>query len=61
MEKYHLEEFPDKEFVKLYIKCMKINEKEIMLKNYQKLTNYVLKKLNWKDIDGWKFRSELDK
>jgi predicted nucleotidyltransferase len=61
MEKYHLEEFPDKKFVKMFINAINLKEKEEMLKQYQNLSEYVLKQMDWKGIDGWKFRGELDK
>lgn len=58
-EKYRIPEFPDKEFVTLYLKAMKLESKENMMKNYKKLTKHCHNKMGFKGIDGWKVRTKL--
>lgn len=59
MIKYGLFDFPDKEFIELFVKCIELNDKEEMMINYKILTDYVLDKMSFKGIDGWKTRSKL--
>lgn len=56
-KKYWFKDFPDKEFVNLYVKALKLNDRKIMLNNYIKLTKYVHVQMGGFNIDGWKIRS----
>lgn len=56
-KKYLIRNFPDKEFVKIFISAIKIQDKATMMKTYKKLTNHVLKKMGWFNIDGWKIKT----
>jgi len=59
-KKYNIDNFPDTNFLKMYVEAIKLQDIETMMKNYQQLTKYVLKKMWWFNIDGWKIRTELD-
>ncbi len=56
-KKYHIRDFPDKEFVKMFVKAMSLKDKSRMMREYQKLTNHVLDKMGGFNIDGWKVKS----
>ena len=56
-QKYNISNFPDKEFVKMYVNAINIKDKSKMIKEYQKLTNHVLDKMGGFNIDGWKIKS----
>lgn len=56
-KKYCISDFPDQEFVKMYVNALNIKDKSKMIKEYQKLTNHVLDKMGGFNIDGWKIRS----
>lgn len=56
-EKYHIGDFPDKKFVKMYVNAINIKNKSKMMKEYQNLTKYVLEKMGGFNIDGWKIKS----
>lgn len=43
-KKYHVFKLPDKEFIKLYLKCYEDNKPNIMYKNISKLINYYYEK-----------------
>lgn len=59
--KYYVKEFPDLVFLKLYVNAITLNDKNKMMKEYQKLTKYVLDKMDGFNIDGWKIRSSVEK
>jgi predicted nucleotidyltransferase len=56
---YQIEEFPDKQFAKMFVSCLKAGDKKAMMKNIEALYAYVNKKMNNFNIDGWKIRTEL--
>lgn len=56
-KKYHIKNFPDQKFVKMYVTAISIKDKAEMMKEYQKLTGYVLDKMGGFNIDGWKIKS----
>lgn len=56
-KKYHVSNFPDDGFVKMYVSAINIKDKSKMIKEYQKLTNHVLDKMGGFNIDGWKIKS----
>ena len=56
-KKYLVSNFPDEEFVKMFVKAINLKDKPKMMKAYQKLTNHVLSKMSGFNIDGWKIRS----
>jgi len=56
-KKYRIANFPDQEFVKMYIKAIHLKDYEEMMKEYDKLSNYVLNKMGGFNIDGWKIKS----
>ncbi len=56
-KKYHIKNFPDEKFVKMYINAINIKDKSKMMKEYQKLTNHILDKMGKFNVDGWKIRT----
>ena len=56
-KKYHVSNFPDEEFVKMFVNAINLKDKSKMLKEYQKLTNHILDKMGGFNIDGWKIKS----
>lgn len=56
-KKYHISDFPDKKFVKMYVNAINIKNKSKIMKEYQNLTKYVLEKMGGFNIDGWKIKS----
>jgi hypothetical protein len=59
--KYKIKDYPDQHFVNLFIEAIKLKDKQTMIKEYSKLTLYVLDKMEGFDINGWKFRSPIEK
>lgn len=60
-KKYNVPDFPDKNFLEIFIKAISIKDKTEMMAEYTKITNYVLNKMGGFDIDGWKLRSKAGK
>jgi predicted nucleotidyltransferase len=60
-KKYLLQPFPDKEFVNLFSKAIKLEDKENMMKGIEFLIKYTLKEMGGFKIDGWKIRSPIEK
>jgi len=58
-KKYHMDNFQDQQFVKMYIKALNIKDEGKMMEKYKTLTNYVLGKMGGFNINGWKTRSML--
>jgi predicted nucleotidyltransferase len=58
--KYKLKDFPDEEFVKLFIRAIKLKNKKDMMKNYEVITKHVLEKMSGFKIHGWRFRTPID-
>ena len=56
-KKYCIKDFPDENFVKMYIKALECKDKSKMIEEYKNLTNYVLDKIGWFNIDGWKLKT----
>lgn len=56
-KKYYINDFPDKDFINLFVAALKIKEKDKMILEYKNLTNYVLDKMGGFKINGWKIRS----
>ena len=56
-KKYCVKDFPDKNFLKMYIKAIKIEDKHKMMKLYKKIIKHVFNKMNGFNIDGWKIKS----
>jgi predicted nucleotidyltransferase len=61
LRKYLEKEFPDKRFVSLFLKALKLTSKDIMLKNFEELSEYVFDSMEGFKINGWKIRSPIDK
>lgn len=59
--KYLQEDFPDKTFIKLFNKCLHVEDKKKMMKKFEKITIYVFHKMGSFNIDGWKIRSKVEK
>ncbi|MDD5054245.1 MAG: nucleotidyltransferase domain-containing protein [Candidatus Nanoarchaeia archaeon] len=59
MVKYGLFSFPDKAFIKVFLKCFDLSEKNTMMDYYREVSNYVLKKMGFAGINGWKLRSKI--
>jgi len=55
--KYKIPDFPDKQFVSMYLKAMQESNKNKMLQIFNKLVKHVQNKMGGFNIDGWKFRS----
>ena len=56
-KKYHVSDFPDKRFVKMFMSVLPLKDKSEMMTQYKKMTKHVLKEMGGFDIDGWKIRS----
>ena len=61
LKKYMEQDFTDTNFVNLFLKALKLSSKDLMMKNFEDLTNYVLKTMGGFKIDGWKTRSKVKK
>ena len=59
-KKYLVKDFPDKKFVKLFIKAIEIKNEKRMFEIYQRLTNHILEKLGGFEVDGYKLKSDID-
>jgi len=53
---YMFEEFPDKEFVGLFLSAMKSKE----LKNLELLIKYIFNKMGGFNINGWRLRTKTE-
>ena len=60
-KKYKMKNFPDKTFVKMYLKAMELSDKSNMISNFKQISEYVMKKMGGFNIDGWKIKSEVEK
>lgn len=58
-KKYHIKTFPDNNFTKKYIQAINIKDKSSMMKEYKNLSNYILEKMGWFNIDGWEIKSSI--
>ncbi len=58
-EKYNRTEFPDKLFVKNFVKCICEGRRETKIREITNLTKYVLNKMGGFEVDGFKFRSKI--
>jgi len=56
-KKYHVSNFPDGEFVKMFVKAMNLKDKSRMMKEYKRLSKHVLDKMGGFNINGWKIKS----
>ncbi len=56
-KKYLISDFPDKKFVKLFVRAINLKNKSKMMKEYQKLTKYVFDRMGGFNIDGWKIKT----
>lgn len=56
-KKYKIKDFPDKNFVRMYVRAFNLKEKSKMMREYALLTNYVLNKMGGFKVNGWKIRS----
>ncbi len=56
-KKYNVSNFPDEEFVKIYVNVTNIKDKLKIMKEYKKLTDHVLNKMGGFNINGWKIKS----
>jgi len=59
-KKYLISDFPDKIFLKKFVLAMKEKNKKKMLKRFTELSKYVLDKMGGFDIDGWKYKSNVE-
>lgn len=58
-KKYHIFELPEKEFIKLYVKCFEIDKTDKMYKNIEELIDYYYKRQGGFNIRQFKLRTEL--
>lgn len=56
-KKYLQTQFPDQNFMKLFIKAIDETDKSKMLLYLERLTNYVFSKMGGFEINGWKIKS----
>lgn len=57
--KYDMPQFPDKKFVRLWLKCMQEQKKAARQEKVIKLTKHVLDSMGGFVLDGFKFRSKI--
>lgn len=58
-KKYHVFNLPEKEFIKLYIKCYDIDKPSVMYKNISNLVNYYYEKQGGFNIRTFELKTEL--
>lgn len=58
-KKYHIFNLPEKEFIKLYIKCYDIDKPSVMYKNISNLVNYYYEKQGGFNIRTFELKTEL--
>jgi hypothetical protein len=58
-KKYNVAPFPDQIFVKLITQIISHTEKDDMIQNYTKLTNHILNKMWWFDINNRSLHTPL--
>lgn len=56
-KKYHVSNFPDQKFVKMFVSLLNIQDKSKMMKAYFTLTDHVFKKMGGFNVNGWKLKS----
>lgn len=61
IKKYNVDAFPDIHFLKMYVKAVDLKNKNQMMKEYQKLTKYILEKMGGFSINWWKIRTDVEK
>ncbi len=61
LKKYLQSAFPDRIFVNLFIDSIKIDKRDAMLKNFERISAHVFYAMGGFAIDGWKIRSPVDK
>ena len=59
-KKYYMKDFPDQQFVSIWLEALNIKNASKMMWEYKILTNYVLDKMGGFDINGWKIRNYVD-
>lgn len=57
--KYKNKNYPDNLFVEKFNNCLEIKSREVSLSNIKDLTFYVLDKMWWFEIDGFKARAKI--
>lgn len=57
-KKYHVFKLPEKEFIRLYLKCYEDNKPEIMYKNISNLINYYFEKQGGFNIRTFELKTE---
>lgn len=57
-KKYCVEDFPDQEFVRMFVVALVIKPKQKMMSECKKLTDHVFVKMGGFTVDGWKIRSK---
>jgi len=58
-EKYLLAAFPDESFVMLFGEAVLLRDRNVMMREFEVLVNYVLGVMGGFSIDGWRARSSL--
>lgn len=58
-KKCHIFKIPEKEFIKLYVKCFEIDKPDKMYKNIEELIDYYYKRQGGFNIRQFKLRTEL--
>lgn len=56
---HHIYKLPDKEFIKLYLKCFEIDNPNVMYKNMENLINYYYKKQGGFNIRTFELTNEV--
>jgi len=60
-KKYNISEFPDQNFVDMYINAINLKSKQEMMQKYKQITSHVLSKMGGFNIDGWSLKTPIEK
>lgn len=51
---YSDKDFPDRDFVKMYVNAIVLKDKEKLMDEYRKITDHILSKMGGFNINSWK-------
>ncbi len=60
-KKYLISDFPDKVFLKKFLLSIKEKNRKKMLGRFLEISKYILNKMGGFEIDGWKYKSDVEK
>jgi len=58
-KEYLYDDFPDQDFIKIFLKCLENKEKKKKLENVEGLCKHIFEKIGGFEIDGWKIRTKV--